>query len=286
MQISHRLKHCTLLLALSVSLVTADAQRKKTAPPATPVKTDTTRKPPAVPPNRQGPKAYNEVITSKAISQKGLFGVHKVDDRWYFEIGDSLLGRDILVVNRISQAPINTRAGFNGYAGDEINENVIRFIKGPNNKIFLQDISFSVYSKDSTKPMFKSVQRSNIQPIAAAFDIKAFSKDSTGSVIDMTDFINSDNEILYFAPFFKNSLRLGPQQNDKSYIVNIRTYPINTEIRTVKTYSKTAAPARPGGAPAGPAGNATFHGIAAKRTYASPLLRRPGSLFYHRIYRF
>ncbi len=52
-------------------------------------------------------------------------------------MGDSLLGRDVLVVNRISKAPTNTRSGFFGYAGDEINENVIRFEKGPNNKLFL-----------------------------------------------------------------------------------------------------------------------------------------------------
>ena len=52
------------------------------------------------------------------------------------------------------------------------------FRKRPNNKIFLRNISFTVYAKDSTKPMYKSVMNSNIQPIAAAFDIKAFSKDS------------------------------------------------------------------------------------------------------------
>ena len=88
-------------------------------------------------------------------------------------MGDSLLGRDVLVVNRISKAPINTRSGFFGYAGDEINENVIRFDKGPNNKIWLRNISYSVYSRDSSKPMYKSVQNSNIQPIAAAFDMVA-----------------------------------------------------------------------------------------------------------------
>ena len=95
------------------------------------------------------------------------------------------MGRDILVVNRISKAPIDTRAGFFGFAGDEINENVIRFERGPNNRVFLRNISFSVYAKDSTKPMYKTVQNSNIQPIAAAFDIKAFSKDSAGVVLDL-----------------------------------------------------------------------------------------------------
>lgn len=213
------------------------------------------------PPPRSGPRPYKDVITDKAISQKGLFSVHKVDEKWYFEFGDSLLGRDILVVNRISKAPADTRSGFFGYAGDEINENVIRLEKGPNNKIFLRNISFSVYSKDSTKPMYKSVQNSNIQPIAAAFDVRAFSKDSTGYVIDLTDYINGDNDILYFASFFKSSLRIGSVQSDKSYISSIRSYPINIEIKTVKTYSKIGAPTLilGGGIPGtGPAGNATF----------------------------
>jgi hypothetical protein len=184
--------------------------------------------------------------------------VHKLEDKWFFEMGDSLLGRDVLVVNRISKAPINTRAGFFGYAGDEINENVIRFEKGPNNKIWLRNISYSVYAKDSSKPMYKSVQNSNIQPIAAAFDIKAFTKDSSGIVIDLTDFVNSDNDILYFASFFKSSLRIGGVQPDKSYISDIKSYPINTEIKTVKTYNKMPAPSIFPGAPSGPTGNATF----------------------------
>ncbi|OQP61443.1 hypothetical protein A3860_04875 [Niastella vici] len=234
------------------------AQQKKSNTPAPAA--DTAKRPvPLAPrPPQTGPKPYKEVITDKAITRKGLFTVHKLDDKWYFEIGDTLLGRDVLVVNRISKAPINTRSGFFGYAGDEINENVIRFDKGPNNKIWLRNISYSVYSRDSSKPMYKSVQNSNIQPIAAAFDIKAFSKDSTGIVIDVTDFINSDNDILFFASFFKSSLRIGGVQMDKSYIADIRSFPINTEIKTVKTYNKMPAPSPFPGLATGPTGNATF----------------------------
>ncbi|RZK02585.1 MAG: DUF5117 domain-containing protein, partial [Flavobacterium sp.] len=173
-------------------------------------------------------KPFKEVITSKAQSRKGLFTVHKLEDKYYFELGDSIMNRDILVVNRISKAPINTRAGFLGFAGDEINENVIRFERGPNNRVFLRNISFSVYAKDSTKPMYKTVQNSNIQPIAASFDVKAYSQDSAGVVLDFTDFISSDNDIFFFAPSAKTALRIGGVQADKSYIVDVRTYPINT----------------------------------------------------------
>jgi hypothetical protein len=252
------LKKCMFMLVAAGSLsVSVAAQNRR------PVVTTDTVKPrinvpifPAAP--KPGPRPYKEIITDKASTRKGLFTVHKVEDKWFFELGDSLLGRDILVVNRISKAPADTRSGFFGYAGDEINENVIRFEKGPNNKIFLRNISFSVYSKDSTKPMYKSVQNSNIQPIAAAFDIKAFSKDSTGSVIELTDFLNSDNDLFFFASFFKTALRIGGLQPDKSYIVDVRSYPINTEIKTVKTYGKSSGPSIPGLMSAGPTGNATF----------------------------
>ena len=63
-----------------------------------------------------GPRPYSEVITSKAKTSKGLLVTHRVDDKFYFEIPDSLLNREILVVNRISKAPAGARADL-GRAG-------------------------------------------------------------------------------------------------------------------------------------------------------------------------
>ncbi|MBL0334347.1 MAG: zinc-dependent metalloprotease [Chitinophagaceae bacterium] len=211
-------------------------------PPGGPARADSTKK--AGPTN--GPKPYKEVITSKAVSDGGLFWVHKVEDKFYFEIPDSLFGRDILVVNRLSKSAAGMRiGGFFGYGGDQIGQNVIRFEKGPNNKVFIRNISFAEYAKDSTSPMFTSVSNSNVQPIAAAFDIKALGKDSTGAVIDITDFISGDNEVLHFNSSLKSTFRLAAIQNDKSYVVSVKSYPINVEIKTVKTYSRS--PAAPGG---------------------------------------
>ncbi|HVT85673.1 MAG TPA: zinc-dependent metalloprotease [Chitinophagaceae bacterium] len=192
-------------------------------------------------PASSAPKPYSEVITNKAVTYHGFFKVHKVEDKYYFEIPDSLLGRDILTVNRLAQ----TQEGM-GYGGDQIGQNVIRFEKGPNHKIFLRDISYAVYAKDSTSPMFNSVRNSNLQPIAAAFDIKAYSKDSTGSVIDMTDYIGGDNDILFYSSGAKTALRIGALQADKSYIVSVKSYPINIEITAVKTYGRLPAQANGG----------------------------------------
>ena len=200
--------------------------------------------------NGNGPRAFREVITDKAKTDEGLFRVHRVEDKWYFEIPDSLLGRDIMVVNRISRSSVNAPKAFGGYAGDEINESVIRFEKGPNNRIFLRGVSYMNFSKDSTREMFRSVSNSNIQPISAAFDIKALSRDSTGSVIDVSDYLLSDNDVVSFSSVptgmtavlvSKSSLQAGSLQSDKSYISGIRSYPANIEVKTVKTYFKTPA---------------------------------------------
>src|SRR5688572_11116171 len=43
------------------------------------------------------PSNYTKLIKPHALTRKGLFTVHRVDDNYYFEIPDSLLGRDLLV---------------------------------------------------------------------------------------------------------------------------------------------------------------------------------------------
>ena len=247
-------KFFILFLAVSATTTTVMAQLPNGN------RTDTTRKP-VLPTNNQGPKPYKEVITSKAVSDGGLFWVHKVEDKYYFEIPDSLFGREILAVNRISKASAGMRApgSFFGYGGDQIGQNVIRFEKGPNNKVFLRTISYAEYARDSTSPMFTAVNNSNIQPIAASFDIKSLGKDSAGAVIDVTDYINGDNEVLNFNSGLKTVLRLAAIQNDKSYVVSVKSYPINIEIKAVKTYTRAAAPAATGGFGGGTAtGNMTM----------------------------
>lgn len=256
MPMSHTLRNLVALVSILSFLNVANAQNKKTVPAQRDTSKTVQLTAPAPP--QKGPKPYKDVITDRAITKKGLFWVHRLEDKWFFELGDSLMNRDILVVNRIAKAPANTRSGSFGYAGDEINQNVIRFEKGPNNKLFLRNISYSVYARDTAGAMYKSVMNSNVQPITVGFDIKAVSKDSSGSVIEVTDILGGDNDVFFFSPSVKSALRLGGVQNDKSYVLDIRPYPINTEIRTVKTFSRSSGPSIPGLPSVGPSGYATF----------------------------
>jgi hypothetical protein len=187
------------------------------------------------------PKKYEEVITKKAITRRGMFSVHQIDETYFFEIPDSLLNRDILAVNRISKAPAGLRPQVHVYAGDEIAENVIRFEKGPFNRIFMKRMIFRDKSGDSTENgMYRAVVNSNLEPIVATFPVKAIAKDGS-YVIDVTPFLQTENEIFYFGPEAKRGLSIGAIQNDKSYVAGLNAFPLNVEIKTIRTYLPAAA---------------------------------------------
>ena len=240
------MKKIVLTLLLPAIVAASMAQRPSVPTTGTPSTGSPTGMPVIGATARTGPRPYNEVITSKVKTTKGLFTVHFVDDKYYFEIPDSVLNREILVVNRISKSAAGSRAGFLGYAGDQIGDNVISFEKSQNNKIFLRSISYQEVGRDSAG-MFQSVRNSNLQPIVAAFDIKAFAKDSVtgtrGSVVDVTDYLSSDNDVLFFDARTKRSLGLSQYQNTNSYIIGVNAFPTNVEIKTVKTYIRTPVPA-------------------------------------------
>ncbi|OQP59912.1 hypothetical protein A3860_35975 [Niastella vici] len=187
------------------------------------------------------PKSYNEVVTNNALTSIGLFKVHKVTDRYYFEIPDSLLDRDILVVNRIVKGPaawgLVSDLGKYGFSGDIIGKNMIRFVRGPQNKVFIKSVFIFSKSKDSTNNgLYNSLSMNNLPSITAAFDIKAFSPDNKGVLIDLTDYLSSDNDVFFFESENRNALMLKAMQSDKSYISKVQSFPLNIEIRTIKTY--------------------------------------------------
>jgi predicted small lipoprotein YifL len=233
-----------LVLALVFS-ITAHAQKtpKEKTPSA---KADTVKTDAAKKTTSDDPKAYSDVITKEAITSIGMFNVHRIKEQFFFEIPDSLLNRDILIVNRIAKSAAGLRPNVNAYAGDHISENVIRFDLGPSNRIFMRRMIFSENSVDSTdNGMYRAVVKSNLQPIVASFPVKAYGTDTVKSksyIIDVTSFLQGENEIFYFSPRTKKSLSVGAVQNDKSYIASIKSYPVNMEIYTIRTYTSVTAP--------------------------------------------
>lgn len=185
------------------------------------------------------PRNYYNLMRHRQVLRKGLFSVHKVSDNYYFEIPDSILGRDLLVVARIAQGAAGVRPGYTGYAGDQIGSTIIRFEKGPGHKLFLRRITYEEQAGDTSNAMYHAVVRSNLQPLVAAFGIGAYSPNGKGSVIDVTSYINGDNDIFFFNSSARKSMRVGNLQGNMCYIKDINAYPMNVEIRTIKTYTQS-----------------------------------------------
>lgn len=221
---------CLSLVALMLAGTTnADAQRRNRnnkeadAKPATPPQEQ------KAPAKKGGIQPFDKVITKDAETDEGLFNVHKLDDKYYFEISDSLLNRDMLMVTRIAK----TASGI-GFGGGKTNTQMLRWQK-EGDKILLRIISTEITAADSL-PIAEAVENSNFAPILASFPIKAFSKDSSGSVIDVTPLLTSDNKTMGLPAFYRSGYRVTRLDNDRSYITRVSAYPQNIELRHVKTY--------------------------------------------------
>ncbi|MDP2040274.1 MAG: zinc-dependent metalloprotease [Algoriphagus sp.] len=230
------LRRTAFVLGVMGSLLSAEdsfAQKKKKKGEETPAAAPAAPRPSAPPSN--GPKPYKEVITAKAKTKEGLFKVHQIEDKYFYEIPDSLLGRDMLMVVRIAK----TADGI-GYGGENTNNLMVRWEKN-NDDILLKVVSVNNYAADSL-PISMAVKNSNLEPILQKFAIKARGTDSTGIVIEVTDLFNKDNQALGLQRNRRTEYKVSRLDTDRSYIVHINSYPINIENRYVLTYAATDPP--------------------------------------------
>jgi len=192
------------------------------------------------PSKKEGIKKFSDVIPAKTKVDKGLFNTYKVEGKYYFEIPDSLLEREMLVVTRLAKTPANIKVTNEQYGGEEANEQVWKWEKH-DKQILLRVPSYSMRA-DSTSDMYRSVKNSNLDVVLASFDIKAFNKDTTGVVIDVTDFYNGDITAIGIPDELKKAYKISGLDNSRSYIDTIKSFPINIEARTLKTYRSTESP--------------------------------------------
>ena len=204
--------------------------KKSDAQPAVTVAKDTTAK------KAKGPMSIEKFVKSDAKIMKGLTTVYQQEGKFFINVSDSILGRDLIMVSRIHKSAEGVRSDFDGYSGDELTHGVFRFEMGPNqDKIILRSIS---YRERSSEIMPESVMWSNNPAIVGIFDIKAQSADKKDNIIDMSNLLVSDSEYMFFKKYQKITMKLGGMQKDKSYVSDIKTYPINTEMKVVQTYER------------------------------------------------
>ena len=177
-------------------------------------------------------KVYSDIITDKAITDEGLFDVHKVDGKYYYEIHDSLLGRDMLMVTRIAkmakEIPLNAH---------KLSEQVLSWKKFDNN-ILLKELSYSKFASDSL-PIKEAVSNSNFEPIIASFKIEVRNKEKNTIVIDVTNLYKSDIKSFGYPQSYRKRNKISGLDTKLSFIESIRSFPLNIEAKHIKTYKSS-----------------------------------------------
>ena len=216
-----------LLLAFSLSVESSTAQRKKKK------RKNNTEQPAAENSKKGGMKSYDKVITSEAITDEGLFDIHLVDDKYYFEINKDLLDKEILIVSRVSGFVKNL--SFGGAGGKSRPQQVIRFQK-KDNSLLLRSVSYNSVASEED-PIYESVKNNNTEPIVFNFKIEAMKEDSSSYVIDVSDFFTSD--IAMIGPLSdrqRKNFKIKGLDSKRSLINSIKSYPKNVEVRHLLTF--------------------------------------------------
>ena len=190
-----------------------------------------------------GIKDYSEVITKDAITDEGLFKVHKIKDKYYYEIPFSLLNKDMLLVSRIAKLPSGLGGGYVN-AGTETNEQMVVWERFQD-KILIKVKSYNAVANDSL-PINISVRANNYEPTLYAFDIATFSKDSTAAVVDVTKFYSSDvKAISGLSADMRDAYKVRNLDDSRSFITSAKSFPMNIEIIQDFTYNASKPPVHP-----------------------------------------
>lgn len=195
----------------------------------------TTSEKPKPKPKKGAIKPYSNVITKDAVSDKGLFTVHKIDADYFYEIPDSLFDKEMLMVTRIAK----TASGI-GFGGGKQNTQVLRWQK-KEKKVLLRVVSYEVFAADSL-PVHEAVVNSNFEPVLYTFPIQAYNNDSTATVINVSELFNKDVKALGLPNYRRKQYKVSRLESNKSFIESIKSYPKNIETRHVKTYAASAPP--------------------------------------------
>jgi len=185
-------------------------------------------------------KEYGKIVTKEAKSDEGLFTVHKVDKKYYFEIPNKLLDKDMLLVSRLSKLPSDLGGGYVN-AGSETNEQLVIWQRFQD-KVLLKVKSYNAVA-DPSLPISISVKNNNYEPVLFAFDIVAFSTNSENTVIDVTKFYSTDvKAISGLSAAMRETYKVKAMDESRSFITALKSFPMNIEVVQDFTYNASNPP--------------------------------------------
>ena len=129
---------------------------------------------------------YEKLTGSDSVAHRGMFNVFRKKNDYYFEIPATLLGRDMLVVNKLQRVPSElNEAGVNRGTNYE-NQMICLELDKPANKLLIRQ-SRPLPLSPSEDAISQSVKDNYISPLIAGFKIEAYNNDSTSMLIKVND---------------------------------------------------------------------------------------------------
>lgn len=186
------------------------------------------------------PRPYDRVITKDAKSDTGVFTVHRIKEKWYYEIPKGELNKEFLWVSQIAKTTLGV-----GYGGQAMGNRVVRWERR-DNRLFLRNVSYEVVA-DPHQPINKAVKAANNDAIIMAFNIEAFGRDDS-CVIDVTRLFTTEVTELSA----RARLRARGFDATRSFVERIVSFPENIEVEATHTFTNPPDLAPAAGAPAPP----------------------------------
>jgi hypothetical protein len=207
-------------------------------------------------------KKYAEVIPpDKARTSQGVFTVHRVDDKVYYEIPPDAYGKLMLWSTEVAKAPAGVAWG-----GSSLGHHTVRWERR-GNKVYLWEVSFDKLGDG--KAIQRAVDSATMGSIVMAFDVEAEGRDRA-AVIDATPLLTGD------VPEFAARRLAGGGANvdsSRSYVEEVKAFPTNLEIRSLLTFrAGQGGGGNLRGIPAGGAGGPPGHGVSILVHYSMTLL--------------
>jgi hypothetical protein len=171
-----------------------------------------------------GPKKYDDVITKDAKTLPGVFAVHRIDEKIYFEIPEDAFGKLMLWRAEVAKGPAGVSWG-----GLSLGYYVVRWDRR-GNKIYLWKAGFA--KRGDGKGVRSSVESANQDTIVAVFKVEAEGKDRS-SVIEATSLFTTDLADLSVKSAVGAASGV---DSSRSYLSDVKAFPTNIEVRSLLTF--------------------------------------------------
>ena len=190
------------------------------------------------------PRPYDRVITGDVQTDEGIFTVHRIGEKLFYEIPAAELGKDFLYVSQIKKTTLGV-----GYGGQALGRRVVRWERN-GNRVLLRSVSYDVVADPDTE-IARAVEAANYNPIIMAFNVEAFGA-GEAPVIDVTRLFTSE------VPEFSARQRLGARGFDasRSFLEKTVAFPENINVEVTQTYTTPLEPPAAGGRGGGRGGAA------------------------------